>query len=439
MRALTIYLISLAVFCPLHYAQAQERELSLQDAVAAALKNHPRVRVAEGGAQASEAEKGAAFAGFLPTLTFDATYMRATGNQVPTPGPYFDISTSRSGKSYNYFLFSLTLHQNIWDFGRTLGAYRAAQAQSAASNADISVSRAQVWERVVNAYHGVWAAQKMVEVAGRLRDQARRVASKARELYEAGAKPRIDVTRTEVAATMAEAGYNAAVEAWRLACSRLFAAMGEGEYDVVRVKEPPLPESEPLKVEEAVAEALSRRPEYEAALQRLKAAHAELTRVRGDYFPRLFAFGSASEAGVRLDDLVWNWSVGIGLSYPIFSGLGTRQAVRAQEARIEAAKASLEVIELDVRSEIYEAHSRVKEALARLGPARVAVAAARETMTLAEERYRLGQADQLEVLDAQTILAQAEAALIRTEYDLAVAWTGFWKAIGKLPGADADD
>lgn len=422
------------------FAAAQERTLTLDEALDTALRGHPRLAASQHAVAAASEDEGVAFAGFLPSLDFDASYTRATGNQVPTPGALFSTGTNRSTKSYNFFQFSLNLRQSIWDFGRSLGAHRARLATSDAVRKDLLAARLSVWADVVSAYHGVVAAQRMVEVGRRLRDQARALADRAKELYSAGARPRIDVTRTEVAAQMAEAGYVAAEEARNLACAVLLAAMGTRERFAFRAEPPtiPAPESAPPDLEAAVAEAVARRPERMAYLDRIRAQEAELTRIQGDYYPRLFAFGSVSEAGVAMDDLVWNWAVGVGLSYPIFSGLATRHAVRAQEARLESLRAGLEDQDLQIRSQVEQARSRVVEAASRILPARSAVIAARETMRLAEERYRLGEGDQVELLDAQTALAQAEAALIRTEYDLAVAWTEFWRAMGRMPDIGQD-
>lgn len=421
-------------------ATAQERTLTLDEALDTALRGHPGLQASEYAVEAAKEGEGVAFAGFLPTLDLDASYSRATGNQVPTPGALFSTATSRSTKSYNFFLFSLNLRQSLWDFGRTLGAHRASEATSDATQKDLAAARLRIWAEVVTAYHGVVAAQRMVEVGRRLRDQAAALAQRARQLYEAGARPRIDVTRTEVAAQMAEAGYAAAEEARNLACAVLLAAMGTRERFRFQAVAPttPAPESPPPDLESSVAEAVAQRPERKALLDRIRAQEAEAMRVKGDYFPRLFAFGSASEAGVEMDDLVWNWSVGVGLSYPIFSGLATRHGVRGQEARVAALKAGLEALDLSIRSEVEQARSRVVEAAARFPPARAAVAAARETMTLAEDRYRLGEGDQVELLDAQSALAQSEAALIRAEYDLAVAWAAFWRAVGRMPEPKAD-
>ncbi len=421
-------------------ATAQERTLTLDEALERALREHPSLQASRYDIEAAKEGEGVAFAGYLPSLDFDATYTRATGNQVPTPGALFDTATSRSTKSYNFFLFSMNLRQSIWDFGRTLGAHRAARATTEATQKDHEAARLQVWAQVVTAYHGVVAAQKMAEVARRLRDQARTLADRARQLYEAGARPRIDVTRTEAAAQMAEAGYQASEEARNLACAVLLAAIGARERFRFQAVPPPVPAPDsPLPdLEATVAEALAARPERRAFLDRIRAQEAEVTRAKGDYYPRLFVFGSGSAAGVRLDDLVGNWAVGVGLSYPVFSGLATRHGVRAQEARVAALKAGLEALDLQIGSEVEQARSRVMEAATRIPPARAALAAARETMTLAEERYRLGEGDQVELLDAQAALAQAEAALIRAEYDLAVAWTALWRAVGRAPGLPED-
>lgn len=418
-------------------SRGDERILTLDEALRLAFEAHPELSASRWSTTEAEENEGVAFSPFLPTLDLEATYTRATGNHVPTPGALFSEGITRSTRSYNFFLFTLNLRQTIWDFGRTLGAYEAARATTKASRMDERASRLRRYSEVLSAYHGVIAAQRLKALAERFWNQAKEFAEKAKQLYEAGARPKIDVMRTETQVAMAEAEVAAAEEARRLACNVLLRAIGLRESFDFRAVPPPVPapQTRPPDLEEALSEALGKRPERLAMLERIKAQEEELTRIRGDYFPRLFAFGSTSAGGVEIDNLVPNWAVGVGLSYPLFSGLGTLHMSRAQKARIEAMKAALEAYDLAVQGEVESARSRILEASSRILPLRTSVSLAQQTLSQAEERYRLGEGNQIEVLDAQRALIEAEARLVRAEYDLALAWTAFYRAVGRIPEA----
>lgn len=429
-------------------ADADIRILTMQEAIETAYRNHPAVRASEYALDAARAEVNVARGGFLPTLDFNAGYTRATGNLVPQPGTAGlgtaqgevdaqgnPVPLVRSHKSYNFFNFGLTLEQPIWDFGRTLGAYEASKAASDAARENVTTTRLDTWFRVVTAYYGVLAAQEMVGVARRTRDQSRLFADRAEGMYEVGARPRIDVVRTEADAQAAEAALVSAGETLNLASSSLLAAMGTTERFTFQVSRPvgPAVDSEPPILEEAVLEALDVRPERAAMKAGLRAQEGTLTSAEGEYYPTLSANGAVTEAGVEIDNMVWNWQVGVGLTFPVLSFATTMCAVEAAEAKLRILEADLDGLDLYIRLEVEQARARIVETAARIRPVKAALKASSEAMTFALERYKVGEGSQVELLDAQRSLADAEAALVRTEYDLALAWTALWRAIGRVP------
>ncbi|NOZ01364.1 MAG: TolC family protein [Deltaproteobacteria bacterium] len=239
-------------------AAAKKRTLTLEEALNTAFDNHPNVQASEYALEAARANVNVTRGGFLPSLDFVAGYSRGTGNLVPTPGAAgFGTAANtaagtttliRSTRTYNFFDFGLVLVQPIWDFGRTLGAYDASKAASKAAQSDLRTTRLDTWFAVVTAYYGVLAAQEMYGVAQRTRDQTRIFANRAKEMYEVGARPRIDVVRTETDAQAAEAAFVSARENLKLASSALLATMGAAnrfEFDVVRPKGPALTRKPP--------------------------------------------------------------------------------------------------------------------------------------------------------------------------------------------------
>ncbi len=423
---------------------AQERVLTLEEALDIAFAHNPDLAAARQAVLGAKAHEGVARAGYLPTLTGTAAYSRQTGNFTPRPGlipSTFRLSTSPSNQSFNYFNFAITLEQPIYDFGRTGGANEAARAATDAAREDMESAREQTWLAVVTRYHLVLAAQEMVRVARAMEAQASRHAQRARAMVESGMRPRLEALRAEAEARSAEAALLQAENDLLVAQSDLLAVLGVPEWFAFRAVEPDPEEEGPApSLSEAVEEALRNRPERAALTARIAAQEGVVRALRGQWFPVLSANASFTDAGTEVKDLVWNWSLGVTLSVPLFTGLVPLYQVREAEAALAALRERLRGIEVAIRREVEQARARLVETQARLRPLEAAVEAAREAAALAEGRFEAGTGTSVEVLDAQAALANAEAALVRGRLDLAVAKATWLRVLGRAPrmprGAD---
>lgn len=415
-------------------ARADERILTLDEALDLALRHNPDIAAARAVLEGAMAHEGTVFAGYLPAVTGTAAYTRQTGNFTPRPGlipSSFRLSTRPSHQSYNYFNFAVTLQQTVYDFGRTTGANDAAESQTEAARRDVETARQQVWFQVVTHYAAVVSAQETARLARTLRDQAARHAERARAMEAAGTRPRIEVLRAEAERQSSEATLMQALNDLRVAKTSLLAALGVTEpFDFHAVladdelSEPSLP------LDRAIEVALEHRPERASLLARIKAQEGVVRSLRGQWFPVLSAAASVTDAGTEVTNLVWNWSVGVTLTVPLFTGLAPLYQVREAEAALTALRERLRSLEIAVRREVEEAFARMEDARAREAPLRAAVEAAREALALAEGRFEAGTGTSVELLDARAALANAEVSLVRGRLDLAVARAMWLRALG---------
>ena len=165
------------------------------------------------------------------------------------------------------------------------------------------------------------------------------------------------------------------------------------------------------------SELLLRRPDLVEAERALASANARVAQARAEMFPSisLTAFlGSESAALANLfsGGQAATWQIAAGLTQPIFQG-GRLQARR--EAATARERAALVQYEQAIRS----AFGEVRTALIAQARARESydaesarAAALTETLRLARLRYQNGVASQLDVIDAERGLLQAQIARI---------------------------
>lgn len=182
------------------------------------------------------------------------------------------------------------------------------------------------------------------------------------------------------------------------------------------------------------AELLLRRPDLQAAEQKLIAMNARIGEVRAQYFPSIRLTGYlGSEAAVMSD--LFTGPAGIfqfaaGITQPLFNAGRISGNVKASEARRDQALAQY-------RQAVASAFGDVRNALAAQSAARQVLAA--ETLrsrTLAtasqhaEVRLQVGSASRMEFLDVERNQLQAELGRIEAERAQRAAVADLFKALG---------
>jgi outer membrane protein len=348
--------------------------------------------------------------------------------------PYAAIMARESATSYDNLSAAVTVSQTIWDFGRTMGGWDAARADVRAKTADLATSADQVRLNVIQAYMGVLASEQVVTIAEETRRQMRDHLAQARALVEAGTRSPIDVTRAETDLANAELNVIRARNGLLMARVGLEGAMGVTVGDF-RVERPAVgPDPDVSDLDAAVKEAADRRPEVRSLREKVAALEGVATVARSGWYPAIGASGSLAYTGYKVQDMVYNWGLGVSLTWNAFAGLGTVNGIGEAEANIAAVRATLDSVLLGIRTEVESAAVSWNEAREKLGPARAFEKSASETLALAEGRYAAGSGSIIEVSDAQALVVAAKAGVIQAGYDADTARAKLLKALGRIGG-----
>jgi multidrug efflux system outer membrane protein len=168
----------------------------------------------------------------------------------------------------------------------------------------------------------------------------------------------------------------------------------------------------PVVPEGLPSDLLLRRPDVVEAEQRMVAANARIGQVRATLFPRIGLSGYLGSESTDLSDLFTGpariWQLAFGLAQPIFQGgriFGEIEVVEARERQALAFyQRTLQEAFREVRTALIT-QTRARETFEAEG---ARVAALSEAFRLARIRYQNGLLSQLEVLDSERNLLQAE-------------------------------
>jgi multidrug efflux system outer membrane protein len=179
---------------------------------------------------------------------------------------------------------------------------------------------------------------------------------------------------------------------------------------------------------------LERRPDIRAAEQNLIATNALIGVAKAAYFPQVTLTGFLGGQSTQLASLFSGphtaWSFVPQVSQPIFTAGRLKSNVKLAEAQRESAlifyQKTIQTAFTEVSNALI-AHQRVRESREKQ---EALVAALRDRLRLAYVRYRGGVDTQLNALDADRDLFQAELALSSIQLSEVLTVVDLYKALG---------
>ncbi len=396
-------------------ATGQPATLSFDEAVKLAIDNNLATLRAHERRNEARGEKQQSLAPLLPNLSGVAYQASLTENLVALgfqPGTIPGFTSTFLGPFKN-FDARLLMTQKVFDLS-AIRNYQAGRAGVRVAELQEALAREQVASGAGLIYLEALRADRAVVAAQANVDLAQALFKLAQDQRNAGVATGVDVTRAQTRLAEQQVGLaqaQTASEQARLNLQRVVGLpLGSALTltDQLRFVEEPLP-----SVETAVAQAAHDRREIQVAEEENKVSQLELKSARAEHLPSLEVLGDYGSSGITPDrfDLPTR-RVAVQLNVPIFNGGLTQGRVTAAASREKQTELEL----ANVRGQVEE---DVRLALTTLRTAAVQVRAADESVTLAQrelemarDRFRAGVGDNLEVITAQTSLANARIAQV---------------------------
>jgi outer membrane protein, multidrug efflux system len=179
---------------------------------------------------------------------------------------------------------------------------------------------------------------------------------------------------------------------------------------------------------------LQRRPDVLLAEQQLVAANAEIGIARAAMFPTVsltsYYGGESTALSTLLSSGARIWSLGFGLTQPIFDAGRYAARTQAAEARDRQSVATYQKTVETAFREVADALTTLRQTEALEQDLQLRVEASRNALRLARMRYAAGYSAYLEVLDAQRTTNESEIAFLRNRQARLFASVDLMKALG---------
>jgi outer membrane protein, multidrug efflux system len=414
------------------YLAAQERPLTLDEAVNLALERNERALAANQDIAAANARVAQARSFFLPSLTSTSTYSRRPFERTIQVGDSTVVIQRLNGLSE-----ALALNWTLFD-ARSMTSLAAVRAQRNADVATATESRRQLAFEVSQAFLGTLGTTQVREASARRFAFAGQNLEAAKARFNAGLASVNDVTRAELEYATAEVGLTqlqGQVETSTLQLGNLLDAPEAVRGTLV------VPDflieaatAEAANTEALVEEALARRLDVGSLRWIASSQHALAKVPLLGFLPSLSASGRytiTNEAG--FSGKTSTWTAGATLSWNLFDGLARFGQARERRALAKLADLDLQAATRRVDLEVRDALVSMANQRAALKQANTAHEVAKKNAGETTELYRQGLATALQVADANVSLFEAEVALVQERYGLGIAFLNLEAALGLDP------
>ena len=386
---------------------ARRNALTLTDVVDIALRNSPTTRISWSNARAAAARLGAARGDYLPTAQID---LRA--NKLQTAG-----TNGQAAVQQQTYGPSATFTWLLFDFNRGPSITSARQALAAADwthNAAVQ----DVVLQVGQAYYSYAASRALLVAQQVTKAEADSNLAAAEERQRVGVATIAEVLQARTARAQAllelqRTEGDVAATRGVLAVSTGYPATADFDID-------PAAGTEPIgeigdSVEALISVAMASRPDLAAAAATWQQSRADARAAYGKRLPALTAQGNAGRTYLSgQSDPRQSYTVGVGLSIPIFNGFtweydaeAAAEVARAQGARAE---------QLGQRAvlEVFTDYYALRTATQSVRTTEELFASAEASAQAALGRYRAGVGSLLELLTAESALGSARALRIQS-------------------------
>lgn len=248
----------------------------------------------------------------------------------------------------------------------------------------------------------------------------------------AGTEPAFEVVQAETELARAKGEIIAAQTAARQARAILANILVLPPTTVFKVEEGVPLQQPDVSLNDLFTRGWAQRPEITLSERQLQVAEANLDVIRQSLNPRVDLVAQVNQQTANPATAPMNWAVGVSVTKPLSDG-GLRDAQEQEQiSRIADARLGIETLKQQIALEITQATLALEEAREQLKVDEAGEVNARERLRMAELRFASGLSIGIEVLDAQTALAAAQAATVNARYDLQTSVVRLLKATGDL-------
>ena len=407
--------------------------ITLEEAIHRAQSSEANYAAAVAEGRSARLDRNIAYAGLLPSVTYNNSVLYTEPQR-----PYSKSSSAPGSSEPTPIYIANNAPREYVSQGtvsETIGLASMASAQRAAALAAQAAAEQEIARRglvlaVVSLFYGSLAADHKLVVAERAGQEAGDFTKLTGQREQARESAHADVVKAQLEELSRER---------ELGDARVAAQKARLELGVLLFPDPrtpytlSAPDAAPVLAsrEDIDTAASKNNAELKSAIEALRASNADVLAARAAYLPELGLeytygidapqFATTGPGPDHANNL--GYSATVTLNIPIWDWLNTERRVKQSEIRRQSTQVAMTAKQRQLIAKLEEAYSEAAMARDQLASLDLSVNTAAESLRLSKLAYRGGEANVLEVVDAQGAYVAAQNAREdgRVRYETALA------------------
>ena len=401
--------------------------LTLADVVDLSLRNNPATRISWAQALSAADDFGASRGSLFPSLTAELSTAKSLALSSPT----------RPAGERTQYGPSLTMSYLVLDFGGRSGRIDVARKTAVAASLTHNVVVQNTILATESAVFSALGTRALRDAQRVVVKEATANLAAAQDRHEVGLATIADVLQAKTALSQAQLNLESLDGALDIARGGVAVAMGlpaTTPFEVPEVAASDSVEFITQSVDSLIAIAEQSRPDFGTARAQVAAAAANVRAAISANRPSLVLSSTSGYSGVTgVGTAPGNtYSLNLGLQLPVFTGFSNEYHARSAKDQLVAATARADQTRQQIMFQVLTAYSGLQTATRRVHTAADLLVSAQQSDEVALGRYREGVGSIVDLLIAQSALADARAQSIQTRWQWRQALAQLSHDVGTL-------
>lgn len=403
------------------------QSVSLIDLIKIGICNNPSLRIDYISQKIAEDNLGSAKSEYFPDININARAQKITNKKQNT-----------NSIENNPYGINIGLSLMLYDFGGRSSRIDSFKSYLASAGFDYNTSLQDLILSIQTAYFKLLGAKEDLISAKANETMYKKTFDEARRKYDVGLAALNDKLQTQ---TSYEQSRLKVIEVENLV------KQYEGELATIlnlppqtqfNLKEPPKDRDltaldKKDTIEKLIEVAIRDRDEIKSQEMSLNATNSSLQELRAS---RYGSFSLSADSGYNnswKDTRYYQRDNTIGLSYnlPLFTGFDTTHKISSAKYKREQERHALEEIKNQVRNEVWSAYHDYQTSLKSYDVSKKLLKSAEENEKVAFKSYEIGQTDIINLLTAESQLADARDTLVVAFYTVLINKAKLYRSVGR--------
>ena len=430
--SISVFLVLMAI-CN---TKAQDT-LNIEQAIRIGLENNFSIRIARNNVEISENNNSLGNAGFLPTVTADASLnQRIQDNKTNFSSPAIP-DRNDIGAETTVYGYGIDAEWTIFDGLTMFATSDRLEFEADLSELEAQLQVEQVLSDIIVTYFqlvGQQKANRVLENTVEISQERIRIAETKKDLGSGSEydllQARADYNEDRAALLRSGTGLKQA----KILINQILADSVSICFNV----QSNIELSEPLILQGLLEDAVTQNGELTVARLNESVAKTEIKEITGEWFPQISVGGgygyNKTEASIGFTDFneTVGFNYGVTARINLFDGFNKKR--RRENAQIEFKNEQLRLqeMELNVSAQVQQIYEQYSDALQLIQLEEENLQYTEQSLDIALERFRLGTINSVELREAQSSLLNAENRLISAQIEAKTAETELLRISGRL-------